>query len=200
MENSEPPGPLTRRATKALEEAKRVEEQQLFDEFPHVMMVGPDEEVRQRATDKVHDEGRLQMDAILSGEVEEGDIKKEVVEEEPDEGRHEVDPLQQDDDVGDVFIKKEGEEMLETNTVGVLAEGQGVVIPTDLLQELEVKDEDEGGRLLSSGGGGEGEGAEKRPILLDVEDEEVMSHVQSGQWGFIKYRPPKKKPNIDQII
>ena len=124
MENSEPPGPLTRRATKALEEAKRVEEQQLLDEFPHVMMVGPDEEVRQRATDKVHDEGRLQMDAILSGEVEEGDIKKEVVEEEPDEGRHEVDALQQDDDVGGVFIKTEGEEMLETNTVGALAEGQ----------------------------------------------------------------------------
>ena len=96
------------------------------------------------------------MDAIFSGEVEEGDIKKEVVEEEPDEGGHELDALQQDDDVGDVFIKEEGEEMLETNTVGVLAEGQGVVIPTDLLQELEVKDEDEGGRLLSSGGGGEG--------------------------------------------
>ena len=24
--------------------------------------------------------------------------------------------------------------------------------------------------------------------------------MQSGQWGFIKYRPPKKKPNINQII
>jgi hypothetical protein len=30
-----------------------------------------------------------------------------------------------------------------------------MVIPTDLLQELDVKDENEGGRLLSSGGGGD---------------------------------------------
>ena len=39
-ENLEPPGRQTRRATKALEEVKKVEEERIFNEFPHVMMVG----------------------------------------------------------------------------------------------------------------------------------------------------------------
>ena len=174
-ENTEPPGPRTRRACRAIEEAKKVEEQRIFDELPHVMLVGLNEEVRQRATDKVNDEGRRRNDAILRGEGagENFSIKKEVVEDEEegvDEGRQEIDALQQDDEVevgdGDVSIKEEvseGEEMLEANPVDnhLLAEGQAVAIPMDLLQELEVKveDQDEGGQLVISGGGvGEGEG------------------------------------------
>ena len=160
-ENSGPPGPRTRRATKALEEAKKAEEQQIVDEFPHVMMVGRKEDVRQRAADKVHDEGRRQMDSILRGEGGEGDldIKKEMVEEELDEGSRgqELGAFKQGD--GDVSIKEEvpkGEEMLEANPVNnhVLAQGQAVAIPTELLQELEVKDEeqDEGGHLVLGGG------------------------------------------------
>ena len=192
--NLEPPGPRTRRASKALEEAKRAEEQQMLDEFPHVMMVGPKEQVRQRAADKVQDEGRLHMDSILRGEGGGGDlaIKKEVVEEEEkeqelDEGRQELGALQQGDEVGDgdVSIKEEvseGEEMHEANPLDnhVLAEGQAVAIPTDLLQELEVKDEEQdgGGHLVP--GGDEGEGGEQEPILLDG-DEEVVNSGQGGE-------------------
>ena len=49
--------------------------------FPYVMMIGLDEEVRQRGTDKVQDERRLQMDAILRGEGGGGHLtlKEEVV-------------------------------------------------------------------------------------------------------------------------
>ena len=39
-ENPEPPGRQTRRASKAMEEAKKVEEERIFNECPHVMMVG----------------------------------------------------------------------------------------------------------------------------------------------------------------
>ena len=198
-ENTEPPGPRTRRACRAIEEAKKVEEQRIFDELPHVMLVGLNEEVRQRATDKVNDEGRRQNDAILRGEGagENFSIKKEVVEDEEegvDEGRQEIDALQQDDEVevgdGDVSIKEEvfeGEEMLEANPVDnhLLAEGQAVAIPMDLLQELEVKveDQDEGGQLVISGGGvGEGEGTEREPILLDDEGE-VVEEANRGEGG-----------------
>ena len=86
---------------------------------------------------------------------------------------------------GDVSIKEEvseGEEMHEANPVDnhVLAEGQAVAIPTDLLQELEVKDEeqDEGGHLVPGGGGGEG--GEQEPILFD-DDEEVVNSGQGGE-------------------
>ena len=193
--NLEPPGPRTRRASKALEEAKRAEEQQMLDEFPHVMMVGPKEQVRQRAADKVQDEGRLHMESILRGEGGGGDltIKKEVVEEEEekeqelDEGRQELGAPQQGDEVGDGDVSfeeevSEGEEMHEANPLDnhVLAEGQAVAIPTDLLQELEVKDEeqDEGGHLVPGGGGGEG--GEQEPILFD-DDEEVVNSGQGGE-------------------
>ena len=174
-ENLEPPGPQTRRASKAKEEArkakekaKKVEEQRILDELPHVMMVGLDEEVRQRGVDKVHDEGRRQLGAILRGEGGGGNstIKEEVVEEDLDEGREELDALQQGDEAGegveDVAIKEEVSEgeMFESNPVGSheLAEGQAVAIPLDLLQELQVKEEeqDEGGHLVISGGLGEG--------------------------------------------
>ena len=72
MENPDPPGSLTRRARKALEEAAREKEQRILDEFlqVHVMMVGPDWDLTQPVADKVHDEGRLQLDAILRGRVE----------------------------------------------------------------------------------------------------------------------------------
>ena len=102
-ENSEPPGRQTRSATKAIEEAKKAEEERIFNEFPHKMMVGYNEEVRQRAADRVHCERRRQLNAIERGEGGGGDmtIKKEVVEEEevegePDERRQELDALQQD--------------------------------------------------------------------------------------------------------
>ena len=187
-ENTEPPGPRTRRACRAIEAAKKVEERRILEELPHVMLVRLNEEVRQQAMDKVHDQGRRPNDAILRGESAGGNltIKKEVVEDEEegvDEGRQEIDALQQDDEVevgdGDVSIKEEvseGEEMLEANPVDnhLLAEGQAVAIPMDLLQELEVKveDQDEGGQLVISGGG-EGEGTEQEPILLDDEGEDV---------------------------
>ena len=102
-ENSEPPGRQTRRASKAIEEAKKVEEERVFNECPNEIMVGYNEEVRQRAVDRVHCERRRQLDAIERGEGGGGDmtIKEEVVEEEeeegePDEGRQELDALQQD--------------------------------------------------------------------------------------------------------
>ena len=226
-ENTEPPGPRTRRACRAIEEAKKVEEQRIFDELPHVMLVGLNEEVRQRATDKVNDEGRRQNDAILRGEGagENFSIKKEVVEDEEegvDEGRQEIDALQQDDEVevgdGDVSIKEEvseGEEMLEANPVDnhLLAEGQAVAIPMDLLQELEVKveDQDEGGQLVIIGGGeGEGEGTEQEPILLDDEGEDVEANrreggADGGQKGRMQFHALKnsmqgEEVNVDEDV
>ena len=100
-ENLEPPGPQTRRASKAKKKAKMLEEQRIFDELPHVMMVGLKEKLRQRGADKVHDEGRLQMNAILRGESDGGIKEEEVEEEELDEGNQELDALQQGDEVGD---------------------------------------------------------------------------------------------------
>ena len=158
-ENPEPPGRQTRRASKAIEEAKKAEEERIFNECPYVMMVGPNEEVRQRAADKDRDEGRRQLDAIERGEGGGGDVaikQEEEEEEEPEERRQEPDALlQQGDELGDgdLSIKEEisegeEEEMLEANPVGsILTEGQTVAIPTDLFQELELKEEeqDEGG-------------------------------------------------------
>ena len=193
-ENSEPPGRQTRRATKAIEEAKKVEEERIFNEFPHIMMVGYNEEVRQRAADKVHDEGRLQLDAIERGEGGGGDVaikQEEEEEEEPEERRQEPDALlQQGDELGDgdLSIKEEisegeEEEMLEANPVGsILTEGQTVAIPTDLFLELELKEEeqDEGGHLATSGGAGVGDGTEQESILLHDEEDEAVAENEEA--------------------
>ena len=191
----EPPGRRPRRACKAIEEAKKVKEERIFNECPHVMMVGHNEEVRQRAADRVHDEGRRQLDAIERGEGGGGDltIKEEVVDEEeerPEERRQQLDALlQQGGKLGDGNTIKEevseGEEamMLEANPFGsILTDGQAVAIPTDLLQELEVKEEeqDDGGYLVIRGG--EGEGTLQEPILLnDEEDEAVTVNEAEGE-------------------
>ena len=197
-ENLEPPGPQTRRASKAREEAKKLEEQRIFDELPHVMMVGLKEKVRQRGADKVHDEGRLQMNAILRGESD-GGIKEEVVEEEElDEGNQELDALQQGDEVGDgdVTIKEEvseGEEMLGENPVDkhVLAEGQAVAIPIDLLEELEVKEEEQGEECSLVISESEGGGVEQEPILLNDEDEAFVADEVGGDHSLIEEDQPE---------
>ena len=227
-ENTEPPGPRTRRACRAIEAAKKVEERRILEELPHVMLVRLNEEVRQQAMDKVHDQGRRPNDAILRGESAGGNltIKKEVVEEEEeegvDEGRQEIDALQQGDEVEvgdeDVSIKEEvseGEEMLEANPVDnhLLAEGQAVAISMDLLQELEVKveDQDEGGQLvISEGGVGEGEGTEQEPILLDDEGEDVEANrreggADGGQKGRMQFHALKnsmqgEEVNVDEDV
>ena len=201
-ENTEPPGPRTRRACRAIEAAKKVEERRILEELPHVMLVRLNEEVRQQAMDKVHDQGRRPNDAILRGESAGGNfsIKKEVVEDEEegvDEGRQEIDALQQGDEVEvgdeDVSIKEEvseGEEMLEANPVGnhMLSDGQTVAIPIELLQEMEVKEEeqDEEGHLVTSGdeGEGEGEGTEQEPILLD--DEAFVADEVGGDKSLVE--------------
>ena len=196
-ENSEPPGPRTRRACKAMEAAnlaaEEEEEQRIFDECPHVMMVGDgqDEEVRQRAADRIHDEGRHQLDAILEhlGRGELNIIKKEVEEEEegPVGRGQELDALQKGGEVGegDVSIKEESsegeEKMLEVNTARnhMLAEGQAVAIPANLFQELEVKEEevqDEGVHLAISGGGCGGEGTtEQRHKNLKLSGQQLFT-------------------------
>ena len=180
-----------------MEEAEKAEEERIFNEFPHVMMVGPNEEVRQRAADRVHDERRRQLDAIERGEGGGGEvtIKEEVVEEqekeeEEEEGLHErrqeLDTPQQGDKVGvgetNTSIKEEAEEeMYASNPLGnLLAEGHAVAIPTDLLQELDVKEEEqyEEGRLAVSGDVGEGEGMEQEPILLDGEEDEAVAEKE----------------------
>ena len=197
-ENLEPPGPQTRRASKAKKEAKMLEEQRIFDELPHVMMVGLKEKLRQRGADKVHDEGRLQMNAILRGESD-GGIKEEVVEEEElDEGNQELDALQQGDEVGDgdVTIKEEvseGEEMLGENPVDkhVLAEGQAVAIPIDLLEELEVKEEEQGEECSLVISESEGGGVEQEPILLDDEDEAFVADEVGGDHSLIEEDQPE---------
>ena len=119
---------------------------------------------------------------------------------------------------GDVSIKEEvseGEEMLEANPVDnhLLAEGQAVAIPMDLLQELEVKvdDQDEGGQLVISGGGvGEGKGTEQEPILLDDEGEDVEANrheggADGGQKGRMQFHALKnsmqgEEVNVDEDV
>ena len=89
MENPKPPEPRTRRACKAKAEAEKLEEQRILDEFPYVLMVGRDEEIRQRKVDKVNCERRRELDAIERrlDAIERGEaiIKKEVVDEEEGE-------------------------------------------------------------------------------------------------------------------
>ena len=86
MENPKPPEPRTRRACKDKAEAEKLEEQRILDEFPYVLMVGRNEEIRQRKVDKVNDERRRELDAIERrlDAIERGEaiIKKEVVDEE----------------------------------------------------------------------------------------------------------------------
>ena len=77
MENPKPPEPRTRRGWKAKPEADKLEEQRILDEFPGVVMVGRNEELRQRNVD-AHDEKRRELDAIVRGEAV---IKEEVVDE-----------------------------------------------------------------------------------------------------------------------
>ena len=78
MENPKPPEPRTRRGWKAKPEADKLEEQRILDEFPGVVMVGRNEELRQRNVDKVNDERRRELDAIVRGEAV---ITEEVVNE-----------------------------------------------------------------------------------------------------------------------
>ena len=62
MENPKPPEPRTRRACKDKAEAEKLEEQRILDEFPYVLMVGRNEEMRQREVDNVNDERRRELD------------------------------------------------------------------------------------------------------------------------------------------
>ena len=77
MENPKHLEPCTRRGWKAKPEADKLEEQRILDEFPGVVMVGRNEELRQRNVD-AHDEKRRELDAIVRGEAV---IKEEVVNE-----------------------------------------------------------------------------------------------------------------------
>ena len=78
MDSRGPPEPRTRRGVKAKEAADKAKEQRILDEFPGVLMVGRNEEVRPSNADKEHDE-RRQLDAIERGDML---IKEEVEEEE----------------------------------------------------------------------------------------------------------------------
>ena len=122
MENPKPPEPRTRRACKAKAEAEKVEEQRILDEFPYVLMVGRNEEIRQRKVDKVNDERRHELDAI---ERREAIIKEEVVDEEEREQELNNNIQVQSNEVGagqgDIDVKEEvveGEEEVEANLNG----------------------------------------------------------------------------------
>ena len=185
MENPEPPKPpepRTRRACQAQKEAERLEEQRFHDKCPYVMMVGFNEEVRQRTADKGHDEGRRQLDALMRGEGNVGEIKKEVLdeeEEEPEERSQELDAAQSNEmgkENGDDAIKEEvfesdEEGLLEANPVG---NNIIVAIDMDFLRDLELKEEDIGaGNLVA--GGDERRGAEQELVLLDDEEDGVVA-------------------------
>ena len=200
MENPEPPKPpelRTRRACQAQKEAKKLKEQR--EECPCVMMFGENEEVRQRTADKEHDplwlpvgeppkeeenteeheEGRRQLDALMSGEGNVGDIKKDEEEEEPEERSQELDAAQSNEmgkENGDDAIKEEvfesdEEGLLEANPVG---NNINVAIDMDFLRDLELKEEDIGaGNLVA--GGDERRGAEQKLVLLDDEEDGVVA-------------------------
>ena len=115
--------------------------------------------------------------------------EEEEEEEGPEGSRQELDALQRGEEVeeGDISIKEEvfegEEEVLAANPVGsMLTEGQAAAIPTDWLQELEVKEEEqyegiERGHLATSGG--EGEGTEQKPILLEDEEGEAVEDEEN---------------------
>ena len=191
MDSREPPEPRTRRGVKAKEAADKAKEQRILDEFPGVLMVGRNEEVRPSNADKEHDE-RRQLDAIERGDMV---IKEEVEEEDgsqDEEKGRELEELQGEKvgvGEGDVSIKdevteSEEERMLEESTSGnnLLTDGQTVAIIMDFLHELEVKEErqDEEIHLPMSGGhgpvlfpggrAGEGEGTEQDPVLFESEE------------------------------
>ena len=122
MESPKPPEPRTRRACKAKAEAKKLEEQRILDEFPYVLMVGRNEEIRQRKVDKVNDERRRELDAVERGEAI---IKQEVVDEEEREQELNNNIQVQSNEVGagegDIDVKEEvveGEEEVEANLNG----------------------------------------------------------------------------------
>ena len=81
MENSSPLRRRTRAGQRAAEDTEKLEEQRNFEACPWVMMVGKGEEVRQRHTDRIHDERRRELDAIERGEGV-PTVNKEVLEEE----------------------------------------------------------------------------------------------------------------------
>ena len=133
MENPKPPEPRTRRACKDKAEAEKLEEQRILDEFPYVLMVGRNEEIRQRKVDKVNCERRRELDAIERrlDAIERGEaiIKKEVVDEEERVAGREQElnnnTQVQSNEVGvgqgDVVVKEEvveGEEEGEANPIG----------------------------------------------------------------------------------
>ena len=195
MENPEPPKPpepRTRRACQAQKEAKRLEEQRFQDECPFVMMVGANEEVRQRTADKEHDEGRRQLDALNRALFGEGDggnvtVKEEVVEDEeegPDDARQEQDsPQSEETGEGDAVVKEEvsegeEEEELEANPTSkdILPGGFNMAIDANLLGALELKEEDIGaGTLVVSEDADEIWWAEQGLILIDDDDDELMA-------------------------
>ena len=86
---------------------EKFEEQRNFEACPWVFMVGKGEEVRQRHTDRVHDDHRRELDSMESGKGVRT-MKKEVLEEENilekcEENRQESDK----EENGDVDINEE---------------------------------------------------------------------------------------------
>ena len=68
MEHFSPPRRRTRAGQRAAEDAEKFEEQRNFEACPWVLMVGKGAEVRQRHTDRVHEEHRRELDSIERGE------------------------------------------------------------------------------------------------------------------------------------
>ena len=143
------------------------------------MMVGKGEQVRQRHADKVHDEGRLELDAIERGEgvptVKKEVLVEENISEECEENRHEINQVEHEGaDIKEETTDCDEEGNFEDCTLrdkNKLPKGSAVALEMDWFQEIEMKEEvgEEQEQSLCVGEGGAGC---EEPILIDHEQEE----------------------------
>jgi len=149
-----------------------LEEQCNFEACPWVLMVGKGEEVRQRHTDRVHEEHMRELDSIERGEGVPS-VKREISEENILEKREENRQESDKEENEDVDIKEEAtdcDEDCNFQDQNKLPEGAVVALEMDWLQEMEMKEEeehqDQGISVGEEGAGREG------LIMIDHEEEE----------------------------
>ena len=169
MENPKPPEPRTRRACKDKAEAEKLEEQRILDEFPWVLMVGRNEEPRQRKVDKVNCERRRELDAIERrlDAIERGEaiIKKEVVDEEEREAGREQ--------------ELNNNTQVQSNEVGV---GQGDVdVKEEVVEEREQELNNNIQVQSNEVGAGEGDIDVKEEVVEGEEEVEANLNGNRGE-------------------
>ena len=144
MENPEPPEQRTTRAKEkakqaAEEEQAAIEKQQLIDQYRGLLMVGGKGEKDLNLTPGVvHDKNRRELDEILARK------NAGLLELSPSTAAVEEDSFEEEQAAVKKEVAEDGEESQE---LGNLLTGQGdvrVKTETDLLEEIELKTEEQG--------------------------------------------------------